>query len=409
MTEIKEQLSALLSKNGSVAKTKQQEALACFQACFQESQSSPQDLADLLSMVHPDFAKEVFQGIQSQLEEKTWLEPFALAHFAIISPKITGNRGNWVGKLTPIWAGLAEAGCTLAFYPSYVLQVVSVLENKKGEISDSVAESLFLALSPQGIQHLLSLPYHQEEKLGSFLKLLGIWEGKPGITPNFGKEWAEKNGYPLVLSKPASSKGKSKQGDALEKITQMLEETQEMIRSKDQKIIQLQEQLLAQMERSQAATQASQEEDIYLVLQEILRLQKKMLGHWEEMSPEKNKATVSSPVLPVAAVSPATPAPSGNTQETSAQLEEYRRTISDLEANLKRAIHVNDSKNNQALVALKLDVVSSLAVVYQNYKDSLDSECDPQLFENYRFSLKKVFKMLERYGMKFEKEEWHGS
>ena len=74
----------------------------------------------------------------------------------------------------------------------------------------------------------------------------------------------------------------------------------------------------------------------------------------------------------------------------------------DLTDRLKRTLQLNATEDNQALAALKADIVTALKLEYVDYQDSMEKAYSPDQFEAAQASLSRIFKKLKRLNITFD-------
>jgi hypothetical protein len=81
------------------------------------------------------------------------------------------------------------------------------------------------------------------------------------------------------------------------------------------------------------------------------------------------------------------------------QISEMKRQIDDLTGRLRASLQMDDISKNQELITLKNDISEALKLDYADFVKSKDSPYDIDLFDMYRSTLTRIFKLLKRFGI----------
>jgi hypothetical protein len=76
--------------------------------------------------------------------------------------------------------------------------------------------------------------------------------------------------------------------------------------------------------------------------------------------------------------------------------------VSDLTERLRTSLNMDEISKNQELATLKNDISEALKLDYSDFMASKGSEYSPDLFEAYRSTLTRIFKLLKRFGITYE-------
>jgi len=82
-----------------------------------------------------------------------------------------------------------------------------------------------------------------------------------------------------------------------------------------------------------------------------------------------------------------------------AQLAEKDMQIEDLTQRLRTSLEMDNISKNQELITLKNDISEALKLDYADYAKSTNLPYNEDLFEMYRSTLKRIFKLLKRFGI----------
>lgn len=88
--------------------------------------------------------------------------------------------------------------------------------------------------------------------------------------------------------------------------------------------------------------------------------------------------------------------------EEDTKLLDAEAQIADLTERLRISIQMNDISKSQEIVALKSDISETLKLDYTDYLKSRENPYDQDLFEAYRSTLSRIFKLLKRHGIPCE-------
>lgn len=81
------------------------------------------------------------------------------------------------------------------------------------------------------------------------------------------------------------------------------------------------------------------------------------------------------------------------------QLSEAKGQIEDLTQRLRASLQMDNISKSQELITLKNDISEALKLDYADYTKSKDSPYSEDLFEAYRSTLTRIFKLLKRFGI----------
>ncbi|ADU26814.1 hypothetical protein [Ethanoligenens harbinense] len=76
--------------------------------------------------------------------------------------------------------------------------------------------------------------------------------------------------------------------------------------------------------------------------------------------------------------------------------------VSDLTERLRTSLNMDEISKNQELATLKNDISEALKLDYSDFMASKGSEYSSDLFEAYRSTLTRIFKLLKRFGITYE-------
>jgi len=81
------------------------------------------------------------------------------------------------------------------------------------------------------------------------------------------------------------------------------------------------------------------------------------------------------------------------------QLTEMNRQIADLTERLRTSLQMDDISKSQELITLKNDISDALKLDYADFIKSKENPYSKDLFEAYRSTLTRIFKLLKRFGI----------
>ena len=81
------------------------------------------------------------------------------------------------------------------------------------------------------------------------------------------------------------------------------------------------------------------------------------------------------------------------------QILALQNQVSDLTERLRTSLNMDSISKNQELITLKNDISEALKLDYADYTKSKDGPYNEDLFEAYRSTLTRIFKLLKRYGI----------
>gem|GEM_PF-1400521 len=81
------------------------------------------------------------------------------------------------------------------------------------------------------------------------------------------------------------------------------------------------------------------------------------------------------------------------------QLSEMNGQIADLTERLRISLQMDDISKNQELITLKSDISDALKLDYADFAKSKENPYSEDLFEAYRSTLTRIFKLLKRFGI----------
>jgi len=81
------------------------------------------------------------------------------------------------------------------------------------------------------------------------------------------------------------------------------------------------------------------------------------------------------------------------------QLSEAKRQVDDLTERLRTSFQMDEISRSQELITLKNDISEALRLDYADFVKSKDSSYNEDLFEAYRSTLTRIFKLLRRFGI----------
>jgi len=84
------------------------------------------------------------------------------------------------------------------------------------------------------------------------------------------------------------------------------------------------------------------------------------------------------------------------------ELSSSEAQVSDLTDRLRTSLNMDEISKNQELVTLKNDISEALKLDYSDFMGTKSSECSQDLFEAYRSTLTRIFKLLKRFGITCE-------
>ena len=73
--------------------------------------------------------------------------------------------------------------------------------------------------------------------------------------------------------------------------------------------------------------------------------------------------------------------------------------VHDLTERLRTSLNMDEISKNQELATLKNDISEALKLDYSDFSGTISSEYSPDLFEAYRSTLTRIFKLLKRFGI----------
>ena len=80
-------------------------------------------------------------------------------------------------------------------------------------------------------------------------------------------------------------------------------------------------------------------------------------------------------------------------------LAEQKQQIEDLTERLRMSMQMDDISKKQDLLTLKNDISEALKLDYVDFIKSKEKPYDPDLFDAYRLTLSRIFKLLKRFGI----------
>ena len=81
------------------------------------------------------------------------------------------------------------------------------------------------------------------------------------------------------------------------------------------------------------------------------------------------------------------------------RIEEEAEKIADLTDRLRTSLQMDDISKSQELMTLKNDISEALKLDYADFIKSKENEYSQDLFEAYRSTLTRIFKLLKRFGI----------
>ena len=81
------------------------------------------------------------------------------------------------------------------------------------------------------------------------------------------------------------------------------------------------------------------------------------------------------------------------------QLTEMNRQIADLTERLRTSLQMDEISKSQELITLKNDISEALKLDYADFAKSKENPYSEDLFEAYRSTLTRIFKLLKRFGI----------
>jgi len=84
------------------------------------------------------------------------------------------------------------------------------------------------------------------------------------------------------------------------------------------------------------------------------------------------------------------------------EIEKAESNISDLTDRLRSSFSMDEISKNQEMTTLKNDISEALKLDYSDFTDTRESEYNHDLFDVYRSTLTRIFKLLKRFGIACE-------
>jgi hypothetical protein len=84
------------------------------------------------------------------------------------------------------------------------------------------------------------------------------------------------------------------------------------------------------------------------------------------------------------------------------EIAEMKKKNDDMTERLRTALQMDGISKSQELTTLKNDISEALKLEYADYTKSRERPCDEDLFEAYRATLSRIFKVLRRFGISCE-------
>jgi len=81
------------------------------------------------------------------------------------------------------------------------------------------------------------------------------------------------------------------------------------------------------------------------------------------------------------------------------QLSEANLQISELTERLRASLHMDRVASSQEASTLRTDISEALKIEYADFNSSIDDDYDEDLFEAYRSTIARIFKLLRRFGI----------
>jgi peptidoglycan hydrolase-like protein with peptidoglycan-binding domain len=88
--------------------------------------------------------------------------------------------------------------------------------------------------------------------------------------------------------------------------------------------------------------------------------------------------------------------------EIKGKLTNAESDISDLTGRLRSSLSMDEISKNQELTTFKNDISEALKLDYSDFNATRESEYSPDLFDVYRSTLTRIFKLLKRFGITCE-------
>ncbi|MCL2426447.1 MAG: hypothetical protein FWD05_08940 [Oscillospiraceae bacterium] len=89
-------------------------------------------------------------------------------------------------------------------------------------------------------------------------------------------------------------------------------------------------------------------------------------------------------------------------KELNSKLAKAEGNVSDLTGRLRSSLNMDEISKNQELTTLKNDISEALKLDYSDFIGTRESEYSPDLFDVYRSTLTRIFKLLKRFGITCE-------
>jgi hypothetical protein len=88
-----------------------------------------------------------------------------------------------------------------------------------------------------------------------------------------------------------------------------------------------------------------------------------------------------------------------NLTQKDKQISAAESQIADLTERLRTSLQMDTIAKNQDLMAFKGNISEALKLDYSDFMKNKDSQYDQDLFEAYRATLSRIFKLLKRHGI----------
>lgn len=151
--------------------------------------------------------------------------------------------------------------------------------------------------------------------------------------------------------------------------------------------------------------------DIEIAISQIDKTQKEVLAAIQNLS--KNQLTMEAMVVSIARRDEEMNTARENLTEKEKRISSLvndikerekafiaqKQQIEDLTERLRMSMQMDDISKNQELLTLKNDISDALKLDYADFIKSKEKPYDPDLFDAYRLTLSRIFKLLKRFGI----------
>ena len=86
-------------------------------------------------------------------------------------------------------------------------------------------------------------------------------------------------------------------------------------------------------------------------------------------------------------------------KEKEIELTNQKQQIDDLTERLRKSMQMDDISKKQEILTLKNDISEALKLDYEDFVKSKEKPYEEDLFEAYRSTLSRIFKLLKRFGI----------